>query len=340
MLKLFYIFCTLLFSFITYCKILTIEDVLTLTIPNCKVDKDCPSESRGCIYESCFFKYYCRGNECISSTNTTYFHSDIDFSKKKKKKKRVIYEVCSEGALRAKKCKTPACSTNADCFSNYCLNNVCMSNDALPIIKCNNNFYNGTILMKCSKNVFEKCETNEECFSENCTKENYCSDKINNLPKYKKTAFFILKVFLSLCILSLMIYCGIFCCEHCGRKSKEEIYEEEEMYEEQEMYEEEEMNEERKKKEEEEEKEILKKEIIDKKINMNNDKIIEQSNENERINNSTFNNEQTLKELNENKNIIEKVNKLNTNEKIIEIKKIVEDSTENKTLIEKTNKIK
>jgi hypothetical protein len=250
----------LLYVYIINCEVLTIEDVLGLAIPICKRDKDCPSNSRGCIYENCFFKFYCRNNECISSTNTTYFYSNsnLSYKKKKNRSKGIIYDVCSEGAIRIKKCSTPKCNTNEDCFSNNCLNHICMTNDALPIIKCNNNFINGTIAMKCSKNVYEKCETDNECFSENCTKEKFCSNKINNLPKYKKTALFILNVFLSLCTLSLIIYSVIFCWEHCCQMPKEEIYEEEEN--------------------EEEKEENLSKEIINENMKIDS----EQTNKNER----------------------------------------------------------
>eukprot|EP00833_Pecoramyces_ruminatium_P018685 jgi/Orpsp1_1/1192717/evm.model.d7180000095359.1 len=174
MLKLFYLIYVLLYINVAHCEILSQEDVLSLTIPNCKVDKDCPSDSRGCIYESCFFKFYCRGNECVSSTNSTYFYSDESLKKKKSKKKGFIYQVCTEAAIEKKNCSTPKCTVDSDCFSNYCVNNVCMANEYLPIIKCNNKYENGINYMKCSKNVFERCENNNECFSENCTEEKYC----------------------------------------------------------------------------------------------------------------------------------------------------------------------
>jgi len=198
-----YILIYILFNIYTInCQVLSKEKVLSLGIERCKLNKDCPKDSRGCLNNFCYYKYYCLNEECMSSTNTTFFYT-------KEKKKGVIVDSCTQEAIDSKKFSTPVCNEDTDCFSNFCVNHICMTNEEFTIIRCSNDYNNGTPEMKCKKNSFEKCETDNECFSNYCTKEKFCSNQENNGKKRRNVALFLFLAVVGFCGI-ILIYSAIY----------------------------------------------------------------------------------------------------------------------------------
>jgi len=220
-----YLIIFILFNIYTInCQVLNKESVLSIGIEHCKLNKDCPKDSKGCVYNYCFYKYYCLNEECMSITNTTFFYNS-------EKKKGVIVDSCTQEAINSKKCSTPVCNADTDCFSNLCVNNVCMTNEEFTITKCSNIYNNGIPEMKCKKNSFEKCETDDECFSNYCTKEKFCSNQENNSKKFRNVALFLLIAVVGFCSI-ILIYTAIYKLVMRLRRNKNKNYEYEEEYEE------------------------------------------------------------------------------------------------------------
>jgi len=202
------------------CQVTKKDKVLSIGIERCNTKADCPSHSKGCIYNYCYYKYYCLNEECISSTNTTFFYTE-------EKKKGVIVDSCTQEAINMKKCSTPVCNTDTDCFSNLCVNNVCMSNEDLTVIKCSNDYVDGIPKMKCKRNSFEKCEKDDDCYSNYCTKEKFCNNQENNNKKRKGVALFLLLAiggFSSIILTLIIIYSIVM---YCKRDKLEKIENEE-----------------------------------------------------------------------------------------------------------------
>ncbi|OUM58643.1 hypothetical protein PIROE2DRAFT_16021 [Piromyces sp. E2] len=181
---------------------------------SCKGKKDCPKDSQDCIYDRCYYKYFCRDDECMSNSNSTLIYN------KDSKVKGLIVDVCTPEAIKSKACSTPACNSNDECFSKSCINNICMSNNSLPIIRCSNDYVRGIPTMKCKRKAYEHCEKDDECFSGYCTDEKFCNDSHNVSKKNITVLTYLLKlVFGFSCI--ILIYTAIY---------KIKIYEDEEKY--------------------------------------------------------------------------------------------------------------
>ncbi|ORX57318.1 hypothetical protein BCR36DRAFT_221249, partial [Piromyces finnis] len=163
-----YILYILFYIFHVNAQILNKDEVLSIGINNCQGGKDCPKDSQGCIYNHCYYKYFCRNDECMSNTNSTLIYN------KDAKVKGLIVDVCTQEAINNKNCKTPVCNKNTDCFSNSCINNVCMSNEAFPVVRCSNSYVQGIYIIKCRRKAYERCENDDDCFSGYCTTEKFC----------------------------------------------------------------------------------------------------------------------------------------------------------------------
>jgi len=200
----------------------SINEVKSTYISECLHDNDCPSNSRGCLYNFCYYKFYCINSNCISATV-------YDFNKNFTNK---IVNICSQEAFNEKKCSTSTCKSNSDCISNNCIKGTCMSNPSAPIVLCSNEYDHGVPFIKCSKTAYEKCNNNNECFSENCTKDKYCSKNYDYSEQDKSTILFLLKAVIGLLILIIISVIISKIVEHCLYKEEyiEEEYINEENY--------------------------------------------------------------------------------------------------------------
>jgi len=184
-------------------QILSKDKVLSIEINNCEGEKDCPNDSQGCIYNYCYYKYFCRNDECMPNSNSTLIYNENS------KEKGLIVDVCTQEAINNKKCTTPICNSNEECFSKSCINNICMSNNEFPVLRCNNEYVRGVPTMKCSKKAFERCDNDDECFSGYCTKDKYCSDSHNVSKRNVTILLYLLKLILGFtCI--ILIYTIIY----------------------------------------------------------------------------------------------------------------------------------
>eukprot|EP00833_Pecoramyces_ruminatium_P001726 jgi/Orpsp1_1/1175758/evm.model.c7180000055103.1 len=142
-----------------------------------------------CPNEQCdFLMLWCKDDvneKCININMDDYdAYNEKLLNKKIKTEPKPILTTCNIASVNEKKCKTPKCSKNEDCYSGSCYNNNCVADK--DIYYCESSLNN----VYCKKQIYMPCKEENECLSlicinETCQPEDYFDNEyMDNVKRY------------------------------------------------------------------------------------------------------------------------------------------------------------
>jgi len=164
------------------CKIYSKDEVLSISMDNCKNDKDCPNSSLGCKNSICDYIFYCRNNECIKEDDPIIYgipstYNNTSYNKDNIPEGQLTVDICKNIKNNDDPCSTFICYNNSQCYSNSCNNGTCITNESTIISFCSLN--NKQNKIECGKVENEHCIKDNECFYGYCD-NGYCSNKLSD----------------------------------------------------------------------------------------------------------------------------------------------------------------
>ena len=155
--------------------------------------------------EECnFLTIWCKddvNDKCIN-INMDYYDSYNEklLNKELKTEPKPILTTCNIESVDNRKCKTPKCQQNNDCFSGLCYKNKCVVNK--DIYYCENSMNH----IYCQKLNYMSCKEDNECLSSICINETCQPEDYNNANLKDNIELGIFIAFLFLMVLLLQLY--------------------------------------------------------------------------------------------------------------------------------------
>ncbi|ORX42714.1 hypothetical protein BCR36DRAFT_587063 [Piromyces finnis] len=156
---------------------------------------------------------------CKDEANDKCIDIDMDFhdtynekliTENIKKEPKPILTTCNIESIDKRKCKTPKCSQNSDCYSGACYKKNCVAKSDIHYCDCSA----GQVY--CQKQMYMPCKSDEECLSSLCLDETCQPDGHRDALFKDNLGIYAYMVFV--CILGVVLQ---FCSEKKGKRKKE-----------------------------------------------------------------------------------------------------------------------